>query len=190
MVKRNITGIFLVFALILFSLVLIALPTFFTETTGRHALNKQVSLPVIEQQKKPILLIFFGYTGCIDVCTPRLEQIAQIHRSLSDELKENTQFLFFDISAPIDPVLPDEFAKAFHKSFQGFGFDNEELFEYTRAFDVYFARSLSDINEYDHTSHLYIVKKAKKGYYIRFVYHAYPYDDKLITNDLKALLDE
>lgn len=183
-------GLFLIIFLITISLFLIILPTFSSKHSGRVEMHREINLPLLDAQKEKLLFVFFGYTGCVDICTPRLTQVGHWYRSLKDPLQEESKFLFFDLSRPAEISMPDEFAKAFNPEFEGIYLDDETLNDYSRAFDVYYAPSLSREYEYDHTPHLYMLKKGKHGYNLRYIYFAYPYDLQQIETDIKELLRE
>lgn len=188
--KKDRVGLFLVFLLIIVSLLLIILPSFSSGQSGRVAIDRTISLPLFEHRQEKVIMAFFGYTGCSDICTPRLRQIAQWYATLPDAVKAECRFYFFDLSKPSDPKMPENFAKAFNAEFEGIYLDNETLNDYSRAFDVYYAPSLSSAYEIDHSPHLYMLKKVKNGYDLRYIYFSYPYHMDLIETDLKELQND
>lgn len=178
---------FLVFFI---SVVIMILPSFSTKGVSRIPLNQDIELGLILDGNHHLELVFFGYAGCQDVCTPRLEKLGEWYRTLSVKMKERVRLKFFDLSIPKDKNLPDAFAKAFHESFKGVYLDAGILRIYTKAFNVYFSRSLIDETEMDHTSHLYLVKKDNRGKQLRFIYTAFPYDFEQIQFDLEEISNE
>jgi protein SCO1/2 len=188
--KNRFVGIALILTLILFSLAIIALPTFFIKDGGRVTIDRTISLPLIDQQDTPLLLLFFGYTGCVDICTPRLQQLGSMISELPADIQQRSKLLFFDVSKPEVAQVSDDFAKSFSDRFEGVPINDGRLDQYTRAFDIYYAPSLSDPYEYDHTPHLYMLKKEKNRYHLRHIYYAYPYNEKQLVSDIKALLNE
>jgi protein SCO1/2 len=97
---------------------------------------------------------------------------------------------FLDLSVPQDRTLPDSFAKTFHPDFKGLFLDDNILRVYTKTFNVYFARSLIDETQMDHTTHLYLIKRDKEGKQLRYIYTAFPYDFAQIKSDIQGLIDE
>lgn len=175
---------------VLVSVVIVILPTFLTEGVSRVTLEKKIELPLVADSQKDIIVAFFGYSGCIDICTPRLQALARYYKSLDPKLRQRVGVEFLDISQPGDKTLPSRFARHFHNEFKGIYLSQEILHNYTRAFDIYYAQSLSDKMEFDHTSNIYIVKRDGDVKVIRYIYSAYPYDFEKITSDIKGLINE
>lgn len=188
--KNRFVGIALIVTLILFSLAIIALPTFFVKGGGRVVMDRSVALPFIDRQELPVLMLFFGYTGCIDICTPRLHQLGTMVSGLPAGIRQRIKLLFFDVSKPELPDVSDDFAKSFSERFEGVPINDGRLDRYTRAFDIYYAPSLSDPYDYDHTPHLYILKKEKNGYHLRYIHYTYPFNEQQLISDIKVLLNE
>lgn len=189
MLKR--VYIFSIFAgVIFFSGFVVILPTFTTNNISKIALDKEIDLPLILNDEKEIKFIFFGYSGCRDICTPRLHSLQIFYNTLDTNLKNKIGVEFIDISTPQDTTLPDRFATFFHEDFKGIYLDADIRREYTKAFNVYFAPSINDKTEFDHTAALYMVQKKSDKKIIKFVYNAYPYDFKQIQIDIKELLNE
>ena len=188
--KRKIYALGILLLVIIISLLVVILPTFFTKGFSRISLQQKLELPLVLNDSKDIKLVFFGYSGCVDICTPRLQAISKFYNTLDEETKEKLGVEFLDISTPGDKTLPQSFASYFHKDFKGIYLEKTILREYTRAFNVYFAQSLMDTTEFDHTSNLYLIKKNKDTKELRFIYTAYPFDFKQIKLDIKELRNE
>jgi protein SCO1/2 len=172
------------------SILIMVLPTLFTKNISRISSGKVIDLPLILNDEKEIKLLFFGYSGCINICTPRLQAINELYSALDEETKKRVGVEFLDISVPDDTTLPAEFAFSFNKEFKGIYLSQEILRTYTKEFKVFFSPSLIDKIEFDHTSNLYLVKKSKNKKEIRYIYNAYPYDFEQIKLDIKDLLNE
>jgi protein SCO1/2 len=50
----------------------------------RITTDKAVKTGIVAGYEDDILLLFFGYAGCVDVCSPRLEDIAGIYKSVNN----------------------------------------------------------------------------------------------------------
>lgn len=188
--KKTIYGILLIILLFFFSAIIMILPTFFSEGVSRFSTNQEIDLPLVLNDEKDIKLIFFGYSGCVDVCTPRLESLSKIYKGFEEPVKKRVGVEFLDISRPQDKMLPQVFAGYFHQDFKGIYLNDVVLRKYTKEFSVYFSKSLMDENEFDHTAHLYIVKRDGLKKTIRYIYNTYPYDEMQIKKDIKGLIDE
>ncbi|MBN2817070.1 MAG: SCO family protein [Campylobacterales bacterium] len=166
------------------------LPTLFTKGVSRMELAKPLSLELLKQQDKSVLLLFFGYSGCVDVCIPRLTSLAQFYETSESATQKALGVVFMDISLPKDETLSQRFAEFFHKSFVGIQLTKQQLREYTKPFDVSFAPSLMQEGEYEHSANLYLLKQDGKTQELRYVYTAYPYDFEQIRADIKELMNE
>ena len=186
----NKRGILMIFLVLLVSVIVVIVPTFFTKGVSRVVLHKEINLPLILNDNKDIKLLFFGYSGCADICTPRLYMIDKLYKRLDKESKKRVGFEFLDISVPFDEELPQRFASFFNNEFKGIYLEKDILRSYTKAFDVYFSPSLMDKSSFDHTAHLYLLKRTESRKEIRYIYNAYPYDIEQIIKDIKELIDE
>ena len=190
MILKKIHAAFIFFLIISVLILIMIIPTFFTKGISRVSLNKEVNLPLLMNDEKDIKLLFFGYSGCRDICTPRLYSIDEFYKTLDTETRKRVGVEFLDISIPLDKTLPLRFAQFFNPDFKGIYLPQTRLRDYTKAFDVFFSQSLIDETEYDHTANLYLMKKTPGKKELRYVYSAYPYDYQQISQDIKDLINE
>ena len=188
--RKKLLSFLLIFLVLCVSALVVILPTFFTKGLSRVELRQDFELDLILDKKHDIELIFFGYAGCVAVCTPRLESLGKWYSTLPKETQERVGLKLLDLSIPDDRDLPDDFAKAFHEKFEGIFLDQDIIRVYTKVFSVYFSTSMLDSSELDHTAHLYLVKRSKEGKQLRFIYIAYPYDLEQIQSDIEELINE
>jgi len=188
--KKKLYASLILFSIASISVLIMLAPTFFTKGVSRVSLNQELQLPLILNDTKDIKLIFFGYAGCVNVCTPRLQDLALFYETLGENTKKRVGVEFLDISVPQDIKLPNQFAQYFHKDFKGVYLDELIMREYTKAFRVYFSQSLLDKTEFDHSSNLYLVTKDKDKKSLRYIYTSYPFDFKQIKLDIEELLHE
>ena len=188
--KKKISGLLLLLFVLFTSVMVMILPTFFTKGISRTTMNQEFDLPLLMNDEKDVKLLFFGYSGCSDICSPRLEAINKFYTMLTKEEKKRVGVEFVDISSPSDKSLPHRFASFFNPDFKGIYLNQKVLREYTKAFQVFFSKSLLNETEYDHSANLYLVKKNKAHKSIRYVYSAYPYDLQQLKLDTEELLNE
>lgn len=188
--KRYTPAFILIFLVLMTSVSIMIMPSFYTKGISRIELKQDLILELVCEDKQDIELVFFGYAGCMDICTPRLENLGKWYDTLSEQTKKHVRIKFLDLSVPHDRTLPDSFAKVFHPDFKGVFLDDDILRTYTKTFSVYFARSLIDDSQMDHTAHLYLVKKDEKGKQLRYIYTAFPYDFSQIQSDIQGLIHE
>jgi protein SCO1 len=172
------------------SLLIVIAPTLFSKNLARVEINKEISLDLILQSNKNVELLFFGYTGCIDICSPRLQSLSNWYASLPQSIKNSVQVSFIDLSTPDHPSTAQAFVSSFHPEFKSIFLDAKTLRSYTRAFDVYFASSLFDNTEIDHTTHLYLLSRDNQKKMLNIIYTAYPYDYAQLTSDVQGKIDE
>jgi protein SCO1/2 len=188
--RRKLLSFLLILLVITLSASVVILPTFFTKGLSRVELQQDFQLDLILDKESDIELVFFGYAGCINICTPRLESLGKWYTTLPKETQERVGLKLLDLSIPEEKDLPDDFAKAFHPKFEGIFLDRDIIRVYTKVFSVYFSTSMLDSSEVDHTAHLYLVKRDQKGKQLRFIYTAFPYDFKQIQSDIQELMNE
>ncbi|MCW8837186.1 MAG: SCO family protein [Thiovulaceae bacterium] len=172
------------------SLLVIILPTIFTKNISRIKLNKSIDLELILNDEKDIKIIFFGYSSCSDICSHRLEMLGKFYSTLDEKIKKRVGVEFLDISSPSDMTLPNRFAKYFNNEFKGIYLDKKVMRNYTKEFNVYFAQSLLDKSEYNHTTNIYLVKKNNNLKLLKYIYNSYPYDFEQMNLDIVSLLNE
>lgn len=165
-------------------------PAFFTKNISRVELHQSFELERILSADENVELIFFGYAGCADICSPRLASLAAFYEELPQETKSHLGLLFIDVSSGQDAALSQRFAEYFHKDFKGLRLESASLHKYAKPFGVFFAPSLSEPLEFDHTAHLYLVAKQENVKQIRYIYSSYPYDFKQIEEDIEEFLNE
>lgn len=82
-----------------------------------------------------IMLVFFGYTNCPDVCPLTMAQLANIHRDLGEP--DDLQVVMVTVDPENDtPQIVDAFAKGFHPDFIGLGGDPQIITHAAKAFFV------------------------------------------------------
>jgi len=116
-----------------------------------------------------LLLIYFGFTACSDVCPTDLQAIASAVDKLGPT-GEAVQPLFITINPELDtPEQLKSYVALFHPRMIGLTGDRRQIHEVSRAYKVYFARTtpavLSDPSV-DHTSVVYLVDTD--GRYVGF----------------------
>jgi len=116
-----------------------------------------------------LLLIYFGFTACSDVCPTDLQAIASAVDKLG-RTGEAVQPLFITINPELDtPEQLKSYVALFHPRMIGLTGDRRQIHEVTRAYKVYFARTTPAVRSdpsVDHTSVVYLVDTD--GRYVGF----------------------
>jgi cytochrome oxidase Cu insertion factor (SCO1/SenC/PrrC family) len=116
-----------------------------------------------------LLLVYFGFTACSDACPTDLQAMAGAVDQLGPA-GEAVQPLFITVTPELDtPEQLKSYVALFHPRMIGLTGNRRELQEVTRAYKVYFAKTVpgikADLNV-DHSSVVYLV--GTDGKYIGF----------------------
>ena len=116
-----------------------------------------------------LMLIYFGFTYCSDVCPTDLQAIAAAMDRLGPA-SEAVQPLFITVDPEKDtPEQLKEYVRLFHPRLIGLTGDARQIRKLTGAYKVYFAKAepakASD-RGIDHTGYMYLI--GRDGQYIGF----------------------
>jgi len=105
-----------------------------------------------------VLLVFFGYTFCPDVCPLTLSHLSRAFEELGED-GSRIQVLFVTVDPDRDtPQRLEEYLSSFHPSFLGLTGTEEEIRQVAQEFGVYFARSGEGENyTVDHTARTFVL---------------------------------
>ena len=83
-----------------------------------------------------VVLLFFGYTQCPDVCPTTLAEWAQVRRALGDDA-ERVRFVFVSVDPERDtPAIARDYARRFDASFVGLVADSATMTRLTPDFHL------------------------------------------------------
>ncbi len=143
----------------------------------------------LSQQRGQVVLLFFGYTNCPDVCPTTLADAAAAVRKLGERGAEvQVVFITVDPERDTEETL-QRYLALFNRDFVGLTGSALEVKRVTNAFQVVATRrELSSASGYaiDHSAFTYVVDK--RGMLRELLTFGAPVDD--IVNDLRILLDE
>jgi len=105
-----------------------------------------------------ILVVFFGYTSCPDVCPLTLSHLSQAFQELGEE-GERIQLLLITVDPARDtPARLRQYLESFHPSFLGLTGTEEDIREVADAFGAFFARNgEGDAYTVDHTARTFVI---------------------------------
>jgi protein SCO1/2 len=107
-----------------------------------------------------VVLLFFGYTSCPDVCPTTLAEYKQIHASLGDQA-EYVRFVFVTVDPERDTKeLVGEYVSRFNPNFIGLSGSEAELQPVWDGFFVFRGIEPHEPGEHylvDHTARIYAV---------------------------------
>jgi len=139
--------------------------------------------------KGKVLVIFFGYTQCPDVCPTTMQELAQVKKALGPD-GERVQGIFVTVDPERDtPELLRAYLASFDKSFVALRGSPEQVKEAAKAFKVFFAKvpgKQEGSYTVDHTAASFLFDTAGR---VR-VFSRYGSGAQALTEDLKILLGE
>ena len=141
----------------------------------------------MSEQRGKIVLLFFGYTSCPDVCPTTLAEMTKVMNELG-VASQNVQVVFVSVDPRRDtPEKIQEYASRFNSTFLGLSGTQEELEPIWQGYSIFRAEVDSDSAMgviIDHTARLYLIDPEGN---LRLSYaYATPVED--IVHDIELLL--
>lgn len=137
--------------------------------------------------KGKVVVVFFGYTQCPDVCPTTMAELAQVKKTLGKD-GERVQGIFVTVDPQRDtPEVLKSYLASFDPSFVALRGTPEQTQAVAKEFKVFFAKvpgTTEGSYTVDHTAGSYILDANGK---IR-VFERYGSGGAPLTADLKALL--
>jgi len=134
-----------------------------------------------------VVVLFFGYTHCPDVCPATLAELAEVMRRLGDDAAR-VQVLFVTVDPERDtPELLARYVPAFDPTFVGLSGDNDATARMAKEFRVFYekrAGSTPDTYTVDHSAGTYIYDPQGR---LR-VYVSYGQGPDVFVHDIRELL--
>ncbi|WP_038055148.1 SCO family protein [Thermus amyloliquefaciens] len=119
----------------------------------------------LSQLKDKLVLIFFGFVHCPDVCPTTMLALKRAYEELSPSEQARVQVVFISVDPERDtPEISDQYAKGFHPSFLGLTGSPQAIQEVARTFGVYYQKTqYRGPGEYlvDHTATTFVVKSGQ-----------------------------
>ncbi|MFX1763174.1 SCO family protein [Paraburkholderia sp. A1RI-2L] len=167
------------------------------DITGNTQFGKDFSLPdssgkmrSLADFKGKVVVLFFGYTHCPDVCPTTMAELSQALQQLGPDAAKRVQVLFVSVDPERDSAaILGQYVSAFNPTFIALRPANEEqLKQITKDFRVYYAKvpgNTPDGYTMDHTAASYVFDTTGK-------LRLFARDGQGVTpwlHDLKILLD-
>ena len=137
--------------------------------------------------KGKVVVIFFGFTQCPDVCPTSMTEMAQAKQLLGAD-GERLQGLFVSIDPERDtPEIMKAYMAAFDPSFLALYAKPEELPEVAKSFKIYYKKVVGSSPEaytMDHSAGSYVYDPQGR---VR-LYHRYGTGAQALADDVKKLL--
>ncbi len=143
----------------------------------------------LSEQRGKLVILFFGFTTCPDVCPTTLSEMKLIHKRLGT-LAEDARFVLITVDPERDtPERTAQYAASFHPAFIGLSGSEEELQPVWKAYGVYREkRQTASASGYlvDHSAFVYIIDR--NGNWRETFSFGAPVDD--MVEDVRYLLRE
>jgi protein SCO1/2 len=155
----------------------------FTLTTAG---GEKVSL---KQFRGKVVLLYFGYTYCPDVCPATMTELKRAINALGRD-DDKVQVLMISVDPLRDtPEKVDEYVKHFHPSFIGLGGTEDEILAATTPLGIFYEKHEGTPDSGYLVDHTATVTVIDKDGYLRLVY---PFDTpgEDIAADLEMLIKE
>lgn len=150
--------------------------------------GRKVKLSDFTGQGK-IVLLFFGYTHCPDVCPTALETMAKVMKNLTPEEAERVQVLFISVDPERDtPEVLRSYVPYFNPTFIGLRGTEEETKKTAKEYKAYYRKvEGQSAGGYlvDHTATIYLVTPDMK---IKILYTPAKQEPQKMAEDIKFLL--
>ena len=147
--------------------------------------NGDVSL---NDYRGKLVLIYFGYTFCPDICPATLANVGQALRSLSEKQANDIQLIMISLDPERDtPENLAEYMNHFYPTFIGITGSDEQLAEVTSLYGIFYQKSPGKTAEtylIDHTATLLVIDREG---YLKLVFPFGVTVDE-IADDLKYML--
>lgn len=133
-----------------------------------------------------VVVLFFGYTHCPEVCPTTLADLAQVVRLLGKDAG-HVQVLFVTLDPERDsPELLAKFVPSFDPSFLGLYGDERSTALAAKSFGVNFVKRIDEHGSYtlDHSDGIYLIGTRGKP----LLLSPYTQPVELLTQDIRLLL--
>ena len=137
-----------------------------------------------------VVLIYFGYTYCPDVCPATLSELRQTMERLRPGQQANVQVLMVTLDPQRDtPQVLADYLAHFNPTFLGLTGTAEEITMAATPLGIFYERHEGDVENGYLISHTSTVAVIDKAGYLRLVY---PFDTtgEQMADDLKILAGE
>lgn len=164
-----------------------------TNITGSD-LGGEFSLPDFHGEKRrladfrgKVVVLFFGYTYCPDICPTTLSELAQSMKKLEKQA-DDVQVIFVTVDPARDTnQLLAQYVPAFDPRFMALRGSDEEIRALAKKYKVFYQKyGTDDMYTIDHSAGAFILDKQGK---LRLLVN-YGAGEKVFTHDIRILLNE
>lgn len=152
---------------------------------GRSEKRMAVDFPFLEKENSDIVLVYFGYVGCSDVCSPALQDLSQIY-ALSKKRKGllAPSVWFVNMTPHMDAYAVQSWVEHFNGEFKSYAPNPIELGKMVQTLNAVYSQLEARA---EHRPYVYLLQKKGKGYELAYIYTSVPYHRTLILKDIGVL---
>jgi protein SCO1/2 len=129
-------------------------------------LQSQSGMVSLSDFRGQVVLLFFGYTHCPDVCPATMNNIATALHQLADDERANVQVLFVTVDPQRDSLeYLSEYLRFFQANIIGLSGTPEQIHQAAKAYEVgYFRQGTENNPDYQmlHSSKLFLINAEGK----------------------------
>jgi len=154
----------------------------FTLHDGGHKIS-------LSDFKGKLVLLFFGYTSCPDVCPTSLALISAALKKLDDHQRSKVKVLFISVDPDRDtPVKLRDYTRYFHPDILGITGSRDEIDKVVKQYGAAYKKVNSDSAMgylVDHSASIFVIDK--KGRFVDMLPHGLPVESifKVIHDRVK-----
>lgn len=149
--------------------------------------GQQVSL---SDFRGKVVLLYFGYTFCPDVCPTTMNELSVAMEKLSQKDREQVQLLMVTVDPKRDtPEALADYLAHFDPTFLGLTGTEEEIAAAAEAFGIFYQKEDGTVNTGYLVDHTASVAALNKEGALRVIY-SFNTVGKDIASDLRRLVDE
>ncbi|DAB30583.1 MAG TPA: photosynthetic protein synthase I [Sulfurimonas sp. UBA12504] len=152
---------------------------------SKIVVEKEIDAKFLDAIEEKNIVLFFGYVGCSDICTPLLQELSTLY---TQELQDSTTVVFVNLLPAITSDQPQLFASSFHEKFKGLYLTQKELYDIDREFSLFYTPGLIDANELSHSDSIYLLTKSEGKRVLKSIYTTHPFNTNQLTQDIKNTL--
>lgn len=150
--------------------------------------GKEVRLSDYTKQGK-VVVLFFGYTHCPDVCPTALNTMASMVKNLKESERSKVQVLFISVDPERDtPEVLKGYVPFFYPTFVGLTGSPEDIKKVAKEYKAYYRKVEGQSAAgylIDHSATIYVITPDMK---IKLLYTPAKQDPKKMAEDIEYLL--
>ena len=119
--------------------------------------GKQINL--LDAYRGKVLVVFFGFTQCPDVCPTTMAELAQVKEKLEPQARDLVQVVMISVDPQRDtPQVLKQYVAAFDPSFMGLTGSDDQIAKAASSFKAYYKKVDSGKSyTMEHSSGLYVI---------------------------------